>query len=263
MLSVEPFTMDQAGYPLLLQTGEEFDGQPLHDRQHPHDLFMEIAATYRHALSANAAVELYVAAVGEPALGPTAFPHRASAESDPLAPLGHHWEDSTHISFGVATLGFVLARNLKLEASVFNGREPDEIRTNFDFRTLDSASGRVSFALSGEWTMQASLGYLASPEEHDPDVSVRRFTASVSRASAFGASGHWASTFVVGRNAPSRGDATLPAGVPARAPAARRRRALCREPRLPRPLDVLRHRVPDGRDGLPEAPAGADVRPRQ
>ena len=149
MLSPEPFTMPKSGYPLLLQTGEEIDGQPLHDRQHPHDLFMEIAMTYRRALSDSSAAELYLAASGEPALGPTAFPHRASAESDPLAALGHHWEDSTHIAFGVATVGVVLFRDLKAEVSVFNGREPDETRTNFDFRKLDCLRARVVCVLGG------------------------------------------------------------------------------------------------------------------
>ncbi|MDQ6830842.1 MAG: hypothetical protein M3081_18420, partial [Gemmatimonadota bacterium] len=103
MMSLDPFTLTSRGYPLLLQSGEAYQGQPLHDRQHPHDLFMELAGIYEHPLTTNLGVQLYLAPVGEPASGPVAFPHRPSASSDPLAPLGHHWQDATHISFGVAT----------------------------------------------------------------------------------------------------------------------------------------------------------------
>ncbi|HEV2641193.1 MAG TPA: hypothetical protein VGT98_00725, partial [Candidatus Elarobacter sp.] len=143
MVSAEPFTVGSRGYPLLLQSGEAYRGQPLHDRQHPHDLFMEIAALYDHAIGNDLAVSLYAAPVGEPAIGPVAFPHRASASSDPLAPLGHHWQDATHVSFGVITTG-LYTRTVKLEGSIFNGREPDAIRTNFDYkgRSLDSYAGR-------------------------------------------------------------------------------------------------------------------------
>jgi hypothetical protein len=133
MLTLEPFTVGAAGYPLLLQTGESFNGAPIHDRQHPHDLFMEIAALYTRPISESVALQLYAAPVGEPALGPVAFPHRYSAFSDPLAPLGHHWQDSTHISFGVLTAG-LFTRKLKVEGSWFNGREPDEHRYDFDIR---------------------------------------------------------------------------------------------------------------------------------
>ncbi|HEY0779308.1 MAG TPA: HAD family phosphatase, partial [Gemmatirosa sp.] len=139
MLSLEPFTVGARGYPLLLQTGEAYHGRPLHDRQHPHDLFMELAALYERPLAPDLGLQLYAAPVGEPALGPVAFPHRPSAAADPFATLGHHWEDATHISFGVLTAG-LFTRVVKLEGSVFNGREPDDVRTNFDYRgrSLDS-----------------------------------------------------------------------------------------------------------------------------
>ena len=116
MLSPEPATVGRGGYPLVLQSGESIDGEPLHDRQHPHDLFMELAASWTVPLGGDVALQLYVAPSGEPALGPTAFPHRPSAFSDPLAPIGHHWQDATHITFGVLTAG-LFTRHLKLEAS--------------------------------------------------------------------------------------------------------------------------------------------------
>jgi hypothetical protein len=143
MLSAEPATMPKNGYPLLLQTGESFEGEPLHDRQHPHDLFMELAARYRRPIGDTFGLELYAAPVGEPAIGPAAFPHRFTSMGDPLAPLGHHWFDSTHITFGVLTAG-VFTNKLKLEGSWFNGREPDEERWDFDFRQPDSVAARLS-----------------------------------------------------------------------------------------------------------------------
>src|SRR5437899_9046351 len=134
---------------------------PIYDRQHPHDLFMEASLTYRRPLSDWLGAELYLAPVGEPALGPPAFMHRASAEGDPFPPLSHHWQDSTHVSFGVATAG-LYTRQLKLEGSWFNGREPDEDRWNFDFRPLDSFSLRLSANPVRPVSLQVPYGYLAS-----------------------------------------------------------------------------------------------------
>ena len=139
MISLEPWTIRGCGYPDLLATGEECRGTAIHDRQHPHDVFMELAATYDRPLSGNVRLQLYGGPVGEPALGPTAFPHRTSAMSNPLAPITHHWFDATHITYGVVTAGVYGAR-WKGEASVFNGREPDETRTDFDFGALDRKS---------------------------------------------------------------------------------------------------------------------------
>jgi hypothetical protein len=207
MLSAEPFTVGDSGYPLLLQTGESFRGSPIHDRQHAHDLFMELAVTYSRPISDSVAVQIYAAPAGEPALGPVAFPHRLSASSDPLAPLSHHWADSTHITFGVVTAG-VFTRYFKLEGSWFNGREPDENRYDFDFRPLDSYSGRIQVNPSDALSFQTSYGYLKSPEELEPDVSIHRITASATYNRPIGAAGNWASTAVWGRNIPSTGSAT-------------------------------------------------------
>jgi hypothetical protein len=177
MMSLEPLTIPGAGFPLFLQTGETYQGVHLHDRQHPHDLFMEASLTYRHPLADWLGAELYLAPVGEPALGPPAFMHRASAEGDPFPPLSHHWQDSTHITFGVATAG-LYTRQLKLEGSFFNGREPDEDRWNFDFRPLDSFSVRLSANPVQPVSLQVSYGYLASPE---PPASTGGLSLSVSR----------------------------------------------------------------------------------
>jgi hypothetical protein len=176
MLSLDPL-MGPAGYPLLLQTGETADGRThLIDRQHPHDAFMELAATYGVAAGSG---EAFVSAglPGEAALGPTTFMHRFSGERIPEAPLTHHWLDSTHVTMGVVTVGTAQGP-WKLEASAFNGREPDERRWNIETRGFDSWSARATYTALPGLAFQASYGYLASPEALEPDVHVRRTTAS-------------------------------------------------------------------------------------
>jgi hypothetical protein len=207
MFSAEPFTVGAKGYPLLLQSGEAYRGEPLHDRQHPHDLFMELGMLYEREFSRHAAFSLYLAPVGEPALGPVAFPHRPSAAADPFAPLAHHWQDATHISFGVVTAG-VFTRGVKLEASLFNGREPDERRYNFDYqgRSLDSYAARLSVNPAPEWSLSASYGFLKSAEELQPTESQRRITVSVLRSSKVGSHGQWSSALIYGGNKHSNED---------------------------------------------------------
>jgi hypothetical protein len=199
MLSLDPWTVTPAGYPLLLQTGESYRGSPLHDRQHPHDFFMELGVLYDRAVARDLGLELYAAPAGEPALGPVAFMHRPSAMDDPLAPIGHHWQDATHIAFGVLTAG-VYGRVWKLEGSAFNGREPDERRWNFDPIKLDSYSGRATINPSAHWSLTGGYGYLASPEALHPDESLHRFTASVLHGSSLGDEGQWSSALVWGAN---------------------------------------------------------------
>jgi hypothetical protein len=178
MASADPWTVGSKGYPLLLQSGESYKGAPLHDRQHPHDLWIEMATLWERPIGRNVAALLYVAAVGEPALGPPAFQHRPSAESDPLAPLGHHWQDATHITYGAATAG-LFSRIVKLEASAFNGREPDDRRTDFDFRKIDSYSARIAVNPGERWSVSAWYAYVDSPEELHPDESIHRYGAAV------------------------------------------------------------------------------------
>ncbi|HYV48924.1 MAG TPA: hypothetical protein VFA20_28890 [Myxococcaceae bacterium] len=178
MLTLEPLTAGGQGFPLLLQSGETYNNQPLHDFQHPHDLFMELAVSYQHALPAGLAFELYAAPSGEPALGPPAFMHRLSASSDPLPPLGHHWQDSTHVSFGVLTAG-LFNRWAKLEGSWFNGREPDEFRWDFDWAPFDSWSARLSLQPLDWLSAQVSHGFLQQPEALYPLNRIQRTTASL------------------------------------------------------------------------------------
>jgi hypothetical protein len=204
MVSAEALTVTPRGYPLLLQTGESYKGNPLHDRQHPHDLFMELAALYEHPLTSSLGVSLYLAPVGEPAIGPVAFMHRPSAIDDPFAPIAHHWQDATHISFGVIT-GGLFTRHMKLEGSIFNGREPDEVRTNFDYkgRHLDSYAGRLTVNPNVRWSVSGSYAYLKSPEASEPDESMHRMSASALYSRPLGTRGSWSSTLIYGANAHS------------------------------------------------------------
>ncbi len=198
MISAEPFTFPPGGSPLLFQTGETYKGRPLIDRQHPHDLFMELSAQYTFPLGDRGTWFTYFGYPGEPALGPVAFMHRASASENSSATLSHHLQDSTHISFGVFTTGFTY-RWFKLEGSIFNGREPDENRYDFDAHKWNSRSARLWFMPNRNWAMQVSYGLLRSPENQEPDVDVRRATASIQYNQKFDRV-NWASTLIWGRN---------------------------------------------------------------
>jgi hypothetical protein len=196
MFSAEPLTAPHPGFPEIFQTGETYHGQPLVDHQHPHNVFGELALDYTHPISGRISWLFYGAAAGEPALGPAAFMHRASAAELPMAPLAHHLQDSTHISFGVLTTGLVISR-FKFEGSVFNGREPNEKRYSIQFAALDSWSARLSLAPSRNWTAQYSYGRLEHPEALEPG-SQHRQTASVEYVRPF-SKGSWATSFIWGR----------------------------------------------------------------
>jgi hypothetical protein len=198
MLSPEPF-MGPSGYPLLLATGETANGiTPLIDRQHPHDLFMELAGSYSYKLSPTSSVFVYAGLPGEPALGPAAFMHRTSGMDIPEAPITHHWLDSTHITFGVVTAGLVLD-NWKAEASAFRGREPDQHRFDIEEPRLDSYSARLTWNPIRELSLQVSAGHLHSPEQLSPEVNEDRITASATYTQPFGQSDLWSTTFAWGR----------------------------------------------------------------
>mgnify|MGYP000715179141 CR=1 FL=1 len=173
-------------------------GLPLVDRQHPHDLFMELSASYSHRLDDHSSVFVYAGLPGEPAFGPPAFMHRVSAMDSPEAPITHHWMDSTHITFGVLTGGFV-RENWKLEASRFTGREPDEHRYDIETPKLDSTAIRVSWNPGPTWSLQASWADLISPEALEPATDERRWSASAIRTVPVGAAGLWSTTIAWGR----------------------------------------------------------------
>jgi hypothetical protein len=178
MLSFEPATISERRYPELFQVGETAYGRPITDAQHPHNFFMELAASYDYMAGENTMLSFYAAPVGDPAMGPAAFPHRASASENPIAPLGHHFEDSTHIADDVITAG-ITHRMVRLEASGFHGREPDEFRWDIDSGKIDSWSMRITVNPGQNWSAQFSIAQLHSPEAFVPNEDIRRMTASV------------------------------------------------------------------------------------
>jgi hypothetical protein len=178
MLSLDPATVGTAGYREIFQAGEALNGRPLIDRQHPHNFFMQLAAVWRLPVTDATGFTVAGGPAGEPALGPVAFMHRASADDNPTAPLSHHTFDSTHISFGVVTAA-VDHGPWVIEGSVFNGREPDQQRWDIELGRLDSVSGRIWFRPNAEWEFQASTGHLVDPEQLAPG-NIERTTASVS-----------------------------------------------------------------------------------
>ena len=203
MFSAEPLTAPPGGFPQLFQTGEEFRGREIVDAQHPHDLFMELAAAWNVPVTENVTLNAYGAVVGEPALGPVAFMHRPSAAENPAAPLGHHWQDSTHITHGVFTGGISFWK-MKFEASAFHGAEPDANRADIEMGAIDSWSGRVWFAPTRDWSMQFSHGRLNEPESTEPGDTVRT-TASIHHNHVW-EDGSWATSVVWGRNDRADGD---------------------------------------------------------
>lgn len=198
MLSLEPATVSDRRYPELFQQGETAFGKPIVDGQHPHDFVMELAALYDWRLRENALISFYAAPQGDPAFGPVAYPHRASASENPVAPLGHHLQDSTHIAADVITAGMTYNK-VRLEASGFHGREPDEYRWDINSGAIDSWSTRLTINPGRNWSFQYSIADLHSPEALAPNDNVRRMTASLTFNRAL-ARGNWAAMLLWGRN---------------------------------------------------------------
>ena len=201
MTSLEALALGRRGYPELLQSGATDAGGRLANRQHPHDLWNEVGATYDHMLTSSIAAFVYGAVVGEPALGPVAYMHRPSADADPFAPLGHHWQDAAHESFGVVTAGVYGAR-AKLEGSAFNGREPDEYRFNLDYQgaRLDSYAARFTVAPSSGVTASAWGGYVFDHDPLDRGTGMQRYGGSLLTVLPGARDGTWSAALVGGIN---------------------------------------------------------------
>jgi hypothetical protein len=207
MLTLEPATITDRRYPLLFQQGETAYGVPIADGQHPHDFIMALEALYDIKLGEKALLSFYFAPVGDPAIGPTAYPHRESASEDPVGALGHHQEDSTHIADDVATVGFTYGI-ARIEASGFHGREPDEFRWNIDQGKVDSWATRLTIQPGKNWSGQYSYARITSPEALFPDENQERMTASIMYNRPF-QNGNWANTAVWGRTRSLQDNAIL------------------------------------------------------
>jgi hypothetical protein len=199
MLSADELVMGGDGYPLLFQSGETFNGKPLVDRQHPHDFVSGLSAAYTHMFNRDVDFTAYIGYPGEPAIGPPAFMHRISSINNPDAPLGHHWQDATHITFGVATLR-LRYKIVKFELSSFTGREPAENRYNFDKPRFNSWSYRFSVNPTDNFAVQFSQAFIKSPEALEPEENVTRTTASVLHSLILGEKTHLTSAVIWGAN---------------------------------------------------------------
>jgi hypothetical protein len=198
MISPDPL-MGSRGYPLLLASGETANGRDrLIDRQHPHDFFMELSGSVSQKVGPKSSVFVYAGLPGEPAFGPPAFMHREAIMDSPEAPITHHWLDSTHISFGVLTAGVVLDR-VKVEVSRFNGREPDQHRWNIETGALDSTSVRLSWNPTRTLALQGSWGHFVDPEQLEPGVDQKRWSASALWANEIAPGWKLAGTLAWGR----------------------------------------------------------------
>jgi hypothetical protein len=203
MASAEALTLTDQGYPQLLQVAQPYKGGMLANRMHPHEMVSEAAVTYEHVLTGDLHASLYLGAVGEPALGPVAYLHRPSAVNEPSAPLGHHYQDVTHESFGVLTAG-LFTRTVRIEASLFNGAHGDEVRTNFEWQGARINATAVRFAVnpSAKWSVAASGAYLPAtqgPHAHGP---LRRLGISIMNVAPRG-HGAWSTTLIWGANVPT------------------------------------------------------------
>ena len=203
MASAEALTLTGQGYPQLLQVAQPYKGGTLPDRMHPHEMVSEAALTYEHALSGSLRASLYLGAVGEPALGPVAYLHRPSAVNEPGAPLGHHYQDVTHESFGVVTLG-LFTRTIRVEASLFNGAHPDEVRTNFEWKgaRINATAFRISVNPSANWSLAASGAYLPATEGTHAHGALRRYAFSLMNVTPRG-DGAWSTALIWGANVPT------------------------------------------------------------
>jgi len=199
MLSADKLIMGGDGYPLLFQSGETYKQKPLVDRQHPHDVISGLSIGYTHMINRDMDVTGYFGFPGEPAIGPPAFMHRMSSFNNPDATLGHHWQDATHITFGLVTMG-LRYKILKLEFSNFTGREPDENRYDFDKPRFDSYSWRLSVNPNDNFSIQFSQAFIKSPESLEPDENVTRTTASVLHSIILGEKTHLSSAIIWGNN---------------------------------------------------------------
>jgi hypothetical protein len=204
-LSPDP-VMGPRGYPLLLASGETANGRDrLIDRQHPHDFFMELSASVSQKVGPKSSAFLYGALPGEPAFGPPAFMHREAILDSPEAPISHHWLDSTHISFGVVTAGVVFDA-VKLEVSRFNAREPDQHRWNIETGPLDSTALRISWNPTPELALQGSWGHFIDPEQLEPGVDQKRWSASLLYARELAPGWQLAGTLAWGRKSADHHD---------------------------------------------------------
>ena len=195
--TAEPMTVPRQGAPELFQRGETYKDVLLVDRQHAHDLFVELGTLWSRGFAKRSRFRLYLAPWGEPAVGPTVYVHRLSASANPPAPLAHHNQDSTHISADVVTAALDMGP-VSVEGSVFHGREPDENRWDIEQGSLDSYSGRIWIGPARGLRLQVSAARREHPEALEEGDQTRQ-TASIEYERTT-TSGFVAAALISGRN---------------------------------------------------------------
>lgn len=183
MMTFEKWTFPKRGYPELLQIGEhDGEDQPYIDAQHPHSspiMGLTLSDTIRIGEGKDH-LRIFFAPRGQPTDGPIAFMHRPTGMVNPDAPLGHHvGQDVAHITSTVFGASLALGRT-RVEASTFNGAEPESTKVDLPLGKLNSYSARLIYKFSQDWSAMVSAAQLKDPEPHDPDITkVERYSASL------------------------------------------------------------------------------------
>ncbi len=168
MLTTDLWLVPKAGTPELLQIGEtQANGQPFIDAQHPHSspiMGLTLSDTIAIDSDDKSNLKLFVAPRGESTDGPIAFMHRITGMVNPDVPLGHHvGQDVGHISSTVIGESLKLG-GFHLEASTFNGTEPDPTQVNLPIATPNSYAFRAIQEISPEAMAMASYASVNDPE---------------------------------------------------------------------------------------------------
>jgi len=87
----------------------------------------------------------------------------------------------------------------KLEASRYNGREPDQHRYDIETGALDSTAARLSWNPTQRWALQASWADEIGPEQLEPGVDQHKVSMSAIYTVPFGDHGWWSTTAAWGR----------------------------------------------------------------
>jgi hypothetical protein len=155
MGTVEQLTVGHKGTPQLFQTENI-------DNMHPHDYLMalEFRDVIKLGASDNQELTFLFAPRGAAAVGPVPFMHRASAEGNPDAPLGHGLQDGFH---DVSTVLGVAYRNSRttVEATAFSGHA---ISWPFPMHHIDSYGVRLIQEIDDHVLIGASYADVLSPD---------------------------------------------------------------------------------------------------
>ena len=192
MGSPEQLTVGDSGTPQLLQTDNI-------DNFHAHDTIM--AFEFRDVMALgngnNQRLTLMFAPRGEAAIGPVPFMHRASAEGNPDAPLGHALQDGFHDASTVLGMEFQIVRTT-VEVTAFSGQN---ITWPLPLHNPDSYSFRLNQDFDDHVRVGASYADALLPNdaggaEHNQFISAWLTTSHRIHGGALKSAFVWGSTRV-------------------------------------------------------------------